>query len=65
MISRSEDERWLTIANQASKEMNGRKLTILVQQLCSALDERNKPPQPEQNTTNRPAGDVSLAPMLP
>jgi hypothetical protein len=40
VISRSQDERWRTIAEQASKEMDRKKLTILVQQLCSALDER-------------------------
>ena len=44
MTQNSKDQDWLAIAEQASKEMNGDKLMILVAQLCSALDERGKPP---------------------
>jgi hypothetical protein len=32
------DQKWYSIAEQASKEMDSAKLTILVDQLCSALD---------------------------
>jgi hypothetical protein len=38
------DQQWYPIAEQVSKEMDSAKLTILVAQLCSALDERGKPP---------------------
>ena len=38
------DGDWRSIAEQVSKEMDSAKLTILVAQLCSALDERGKPP---------------------
>jgi hypothetical protein len=37
------DEKWYSIAEQASKETDTAKLMILVAQLCSALDERKKP----------------------
>ena len=32
------DEDWLSIAEQASKEMDPAKLTILVEKLCRALE---------------------------
>jgi len=38
------DQKWYSIAEQASKEMDSAKLTILVDQLCGALDARHKPP---------------------
>jgi hypothetical protein len=38
------DQKWYSIAEQASKEMDSAKLAVLVAQLCSALDERGKPP---------------------
>ena len=38
------DRDWQTLAVQASKEMDGAKLTTIVALLCSALDERLKPP---------------------
>jgi hypothetical protein len=34
------DQKWYSIAEQISKEMNPAKLATLVAQLCSALDER-------------------------
>jgi len=39
-------EDWLHIAEQASKEMDPQKLMRLVKQLCSALDDKNKPHLP-------------------
>jgi len=39
------DKDWRTIAEKASKEMDPEKLTILIAQLCSALDERKARPQ--------------------
>ena len=44
MIQNPRDRKWYSLAEQASKEMDSAKLTILVAQLCSALDERGKPP---------------------
>ena len=38
------DPKWYSIAEQASTEMDSAKLTILVEQLCTALDECRKPP---------------------
>jgi len=37
------DPKWYSIAEQASTEMDSEKLTILVEQLCTALDEYGKP----------------------
>ncbi len=37
------DQDWQALAEQASKEMDGRKLSLLVAQLCSALDVCGKP----------------------
>ena len=39
----SRDQKWHSLAEQASKETDPEKLQILVAQLCSALDERMKP----------------------
>jgi hypothetical protein len=44
MIQNPRDRKWYSIAEQASREMDSAKLTILVAQLCSALDERENPP---------------------
>jgi hypothetical protein len=44
MAPQSIDQEWFSLAEQASTEMDSAKLTILVAQLCSALDERGKPP---------------------
>ena len=37
------DQKWYSIAEQASKETDSAKLMILVDQLCRALDERINP----------------------
>jgi hypothetical protein len=42
MFPDMKDQQWKSIAEQACKEMDGAKLSILVEQLCSALDERSK-----------------------
>jgi hypothetical protein len=44
MAPESSDQKWFPIAEQASKETDSAKLTILVDELCRALDERLKPP---------------------
>lgn len=36
------DQKWYSIAEQVTKEMNPAKLMTLVAQLCSALDETRK-----------------------
>jgi hypothetical protein len=38
------DQPWFSLAEQASKEADGAKLSLLVQQRCSAIDERNRRP---------------------
>jgi hypothetical protein len=39
------EKQWLSIAEQASKETDAAKLSLLVEQLCAALDdERSKDP---------------------
>jgi hypothetical protein len=43
MAPNARDQNWYSIAEQASKETDSAKLTILVAQLCSALDERGNP----------------------
>jgi hypothetical protein len=44
MAPNPRDREWYSIAEKVSKEMDSAKLTILVDQLCSAMDEREKPP---------------------
>jgi hypothetical protein len=44
---------WRSIAEKASKEMDPEKLTVLIAQLCSALDERRARP-PWQHDEPRP-----------
>jgi hypothetical protein len=61
MTTHSEDRAWLSIAEQASKEMNPAKLMTLVQQLCSALDNRNK----GRSAPDRPEPPVRKPPIVP
>ena len=42
MITHPQDREWMSIARQASVEMDPAKLAILVEQLCAALDGRTK-----------------------
>jgi hypothetical protein len=39
------DQKWCALARQASEEMDSAKLSLLVAQLCAALDERQNPPE--------------------
>jgi hypothetical protein len=48
-----EDRDWRSIAAQASKEMDEDRLLVLVNQLCSAFDERHKRPQSEHDQSSR------------
>jgi hypothetical protein len=41
------DREWHDIAEQASKELDGKKLTVLIEKLCAALDSRL--PRPEDS----------------
>jgi hypothetical protein len=43
MAPHSRDQKWYSLAEQASTETDPQKLQILVAQLCSALDERMEP----------------------
>jgi hypothetical protein len=43
MAPNPKDQKWYSLAEQASKEMNPEKLMTLVRQLCAALNERVKP----------------------
>jgi hypothetical protein len=43
MVPNLKDQQWYSIAEKASKEKDPVKLSLLVLQLCSALDERTKP----------------------
>jgi hypothetical protein len=47
------DREWHDIAEQASKELDGKKLAVLIQKLCAALDSRV--PSPEDS--RRSAGN--------
>jgi hypothetical protein len=47
MITPSEDRNWISIAEQVSVEMDSAKLAILIKRLCSALDDRDGPPEDE------------------
>jgi hypothetical protein len=51
------DKDWRTIADKAGKEMDPEKLTILIAQLCSALDERKARPQWQQDEPRPFAAD--------
>jgi len=50
------DGDWLFIAEQASKEMDPAKLTILVEKLCQALEGKRRPTSQfaATNTGNEP-----------
>jgi hypothetical protein len=52
MTTHSENRDWLSIAEQASKEMNPAKLMSLVKQICTALEDRRKPTSPLTDPTN-------------
>ena len=52
MTPQSENRDWLSLAEQASKEMNPAKLMTLVKQLCSALEDRKKATSPLTGHTN-------------
>ena len=54
MASKPDDRLWCSIAEQASKETDPAKLTILVEQLCRALDERLEP-SPASSSSEVPA----------
>jgi len=58
MTTHSEDRDWISIAEQVSLEMDSAKLAILVDRLCSALDERKKVafPSTDQNRWKPAAG---------
>ena len=43
MFPDMKDQQWRSIAEQASKEMDSAKLSLLVEQLCAAMDERKRP----------------------
>jgi hypothetical protein len=43
MAPNPKDQKWYSLAEQASTEMDHAKLLILVNQLCAALDERMQP----------------------
>jgi hypothetical protein len=53
MAQNPKDQDWQALAEQASKETDGEKLTMLVAQLCGALDEREKPPAPQPSKPDR------------
>jgi hypothetical protein len=61
MTTRSENEDWMSIAEQASKEMNPAKLMTLVEQLCGALDKRNK----RRLALEQPEPAVRKPPIMP
>lgn len=48
------DQKWYSIAEQASKEMDSAKLMVLVAQLCSALDERDRGQQETYGSSTVP-----------
>jgi hypothetical protein len=57
MAPNPKDQRWYSLAEQASKEMNHTKLMILVDQLCVALDERIKPGSAKRDDANACGGN--------
>ena len=50
MAPNPRDQKWYSIAEQASKETDPEKLNVLVSQLCGALDERLNPPASQPST---------------
>jgi hypothetical protein len=57
MAPNPKDQKWYSLAEQASKEMDTAKLMTLVRQLCAALNERVKPLAKE--STDESASDPS------
>jgi hypothetical protein len=53
------NEDWRLIAEQVSNETDPAKLTLLVEQLCHALDDREKGPQLERRQENKTLRDVA------
>lgn len=55
------NEDWRLIAEQASTEMDPKKLTLLVAHLCRALDGENdiSPQQRQQINSAKPASDIA------
>jgi hypothetical protein len=52
MITNSQDMDWISIAEQVSVEADSAKLTILVERLCHALNDRKKAALPLTGQTN-------------
>jgi hypothetical protein len=44
------DREWHDIAEQASKELDGKKLAVLIEELCAALDSRLPRPEDSRRT---------------
>jgi hypothetical protein len=59
MAHTPESQDWRSIAAQASKEMDDDKLLLLVEQLCSAFDERHEPHQSEYDQNRYALENVS------
>jgi len=55
------NEDWRLIAEQASTEMDPKKLTLLIAHLCRALDGENdiSPKQRQQINSAKPASDIA------
>jgi len=53
MAQNPRDRDWQALAERASKETDGTKLSMLVAQLCGALDERGKPPASQPSNPER------------
>jgi hypothetical protein len=47
-------QRWQDLANQAAEESDPQKLTAIVKDLCSLLDEQKKPPASSHAKADRP-----------
>jgi len=43
MTSSNEMPHWIELAEQASKETDPRKLSVLIEQLCAAIDRKSEP----------------------
>ena len=52
MITHSQDQNWISIAERVTVEMDSAKLAILVERLCGALDDRKKSALPLTGQTN-------------
>jgi hypothetical protein len=60
MAPNPKDQKWYSLAEQASKEMNQTKLMSLVAQLCDALDERIIPHSVESDDAKASGGMPQL-----